>query len=65
MARKIAETPKLTAVIRVGVSYYPVILRPEQGAHAYEHILGPDGAPVHFTRRYAAVQYLWRRERED
>ena len=60
-----AETPKLTAVIRIGAGYYPVILRPEHGPHAYEHINGRDGAPVNFTRRYAAVQYLWRRERED
>ena len=65
MARSIAPTPPLTDVIRIGAFYYPVVLRPEHGAAAYEHLKRPDGTPVNFTRRYAAVQYLWRRERED
>ena len=64
MARSTAATPELTAVIKIGLSYYPVILRPEYGPQAFEHINGGDGIALHFTRRYAAVQYLWRRERD-
>jgi hypothetical protein len=65
MARSLTTTPKLTDVVRIGAFYYPVILRPEHGPQAFEHINRPNGAPVNFSRRYAAVQYLWRRERED
>ena len=65
MARKIAETPQYTAVVRIGAFYYPVILRPEHGPQAFEHINDANGVPVNYSRRYAAVQYLWRRERED
>lgn len=65
MARSIAKTPELTEVVKIGNFYYPVILRPENGPHAYEYIRSSNGAPVNFTRRYTAVQFLWRRERDD
>lgn len=65
MARKIADTPTYTAVIRIGAYYYPVIMQPERGPHAYLHCQDHQGAPLNFTRRYAAVQYLWRRERDS
>ena len=65
MARSIAATPKLTDVVRIGAYYYPVILRPEYGPHAYEYINNADGTPINYSRRYAAVQFLWRCERED
>lgn len=64
MARSISATPELTDVVKIGNHYYPVILRPEYGPQAFEHINDSHGAPVNYTRRYTAVQYLWRRERE-
>lgn len=59
------QTPRNTAVIRIGAFYYPVILRPEHGPQAYEHIDDSNGAPVNYSRRYNAVQFLWRRERGE
>jgi len=58
-----SKAPEGTDVIQIGMYYYPVTLRPEYGPTSFEHI-NRDGRPICFSRRYTAVQFLWRRERD-